>query len=72
MLAHFFVVARLKAELTVEELAEKSGIGIDDLVDFERRQLHKFETAIIAEKLMSILDVDEEIYRRALLDSGQK
>ena len=71
LLAHVFSVARMKANLTVEELAEKSGVSLNDLIDFELRQLHKYESTKIAAILKETLGVNDLVYRLALLDSGK-
>lgn len=70
VLAHFFSVARIEANLTIDELSEKTGVKTDELIDFELRQLHKYEAVKVAEALKETLNIEDELYKKILLDNG--
>lgn len=67
-LANLFVGARKKENLGIDELADKAGVPVEDLIDLECRQLFPFEAVIVAEKVMKVLDIDEDRYKKALLN----
>lgn len=67
-LASLLVGARKSQKMGIDELAEKAGVPLDDLVDLECRQLFPYEAVNVAEKIMKVIDVDEDKYKKALLN----
>lgn len=67
-----FGAIRLDKKLTVDELAAKSGVRKEDIIDLELASFRFTEAALIAKKLASALDIKESDFNNILISSIRK
>lgn len=72
MLGHVVGAARRDAGMTFEDLAERSGLPLEDIIDLNLGTLRLSEATQLAEKLKTLLPINEDHYRNALLADSKK
>lgn len=72
MVGHVIGVARRQANVTIEELAAKSGLSVDDVVDLNLGAFPLHKAVTLIEKLKPHIHINESHFKRAMLEDSKK